>query len=517
MEQHGPASLLPPALKGATWQPLAPNSLPFSLQQFQLYHSGFPVQGSFLSAGCQGQRCLISACLPLGNIFASREWTSPPQKGCWVFNPADQQYHLAAVQQPNAYSLQYRFANDSTLVQDQRRFLYGDTSTKALVFLPDPLSPSNWLYGSPLADHNDSTYPAIEATQKEVMLHCLWQNDSFRLQNTWLQFGNVSDPVMPHAVSRGDFRYRRNQPQFEEVTVFYHLQQLQLWWDSLGCAAWKDTVLVDVHAYSGADESAYNPLPVPPTIEFGDGGVDDAEDGDSPAHEYTHAAFQSVVPGGYQGTQRQAVEEGCCDFMAVCYSRRYTKNQAGLVYNWDGHNNFWPGRNLLNSRVFPGSLTNQPHIDGQLFGGALFDLAQEIGDDSAVRLLMHTMPFLSPGIGMKQAAQLLLHTDSLLFNGRNQWPLVKALHPRGLLPQASVTSVSAPNLLLRNTAAFANGGTLFLTVPADSRIQLLDLQGRLLQSTNLRAGDTYSLSGATLGPGVYLLQCGTATFRVVRY
>ena len=500
----------------AHWRLLFQAPQPYRLAVYQLEYAGYPVPGATLAVGSAGSHRLLSGFLPEWP-FESTSPTTPGSK-FWVADSSTGKYVLCRADTAlGSLTFYHHTGQQQVLVQPMLRYFHADTSIKARVFQPDPISSSFTVYGQVFKDRGDSAFASPQAQLFSVWVPVRRQADSFTLYHPKILFSEISNPVTPHAVTTDSFAYLRSDAQFEEVNVFYHLVTLQDWWHSLGFANWCDTVQVDVHAYEGADESAFNPLAQPPSIEFGDGGVDDAEDADAAVHEYTHAASHAVNPGAYAGTQRQAVEEGICDFMAVCYSHRYSQYQPSWVYQWDGHNEFWAGRDLDNSRVYPGSLTNQTHIDGQLFGAALYSLAKEIGDDSAVALTLATLPFLSKGISMPAAASLFLMVDSLWFGARFHWPLVKAFFPRGLLPQVAVETLSAQGTLwVLNSADFAKGEPVQVFAPAAGHWVLTDAQGRVLMQGTCSEGELFSIDPAELASAVYVLRVGRFACQLLR-
>ena len=498
------------------WQPVFQAQQPFALAVYQLQYAGFTVPGATVSVGVHGGRRLVAGFLPQWPFEAVTSSTQGTQ--FWVADSSTGQYVLCRADTAlGSLTFYHHTSQQQVLVQPMLRYFHADTSIKARVFLPDPISSSFTVYGQVFKDRGDSAFASPQAQLFSVFVPVRRKADSFTLYHPKILFSEISNPVTPHAVTTDSFAYQRSDAQFEEVNVFYHLVTLQDWWHSLGFGNWCDTVQVDVHAYEGADESAFNPLAQPPSIEFGDGGVDDAEDADAAVHEYTHAASHAVNPGAYAGTQRQAVEEGICDFMAVCYSHRYSQHQPAWVYQWDGHNEFWAGRDLDNIRVYPGSLTNQTHIDGQLFGAALYSLAMEIGDDSAVALTLATLPFLSKGISMPAAVSLFLKVDSLWFGARFHWPLVKAFFPRGLLPQVGVETLSAKGpLWVLNSADFAKGEPVQVFAPAAGHWVLTDAQGRVLMQGLCRQGELFSIDPAELASAVYVLRVGMFACQLLR-
>lgn len=486
-----------------------------SHQTYALHYLGAPVDGALLSRTCRGSVCMAVATLPAHFTF---ENIRPEASACrWLPDILSQTWRLYRLEERDGLEIRTHVLSGHSQTVNRRIFAGKDTLVPGMVFAPDPLSRASLLYGQPHRDRKDSSSAFLDAQRIRISVPARLRNDSLIPGTDLVTVGHVSNPRTPETVAKDSLVFDRSQSGFEDVMAVYHLHRCRLWWDSLGFAARADTVLVDAHAFSGADESAYNPVPSPPTIEWGTGGVDDAEDADALVHEYTHAAIQGTVPRSYQGTQRQGVEEGLCDFMSVAYSALWTQNQASWVYNWDGHNEFWNGRDLANGRVFPGSLTNQPHVDGQLFGAALYDFMHEAGRDTAVALVLGAMPFMLPNLSMPQAARMMLKTDSLLFGGRYNWPLVKAFFPRGLLPGLQVKSAAQTrHLWISNSMGFMQGETAWLHSLTDGEATVYDGTGRMIMRLELKAGVPAALHSSGFGPGVYVVQTSGGSLILLR-
>lgn len=134
----------------------------------------------------------------------------------------------------------------------------------------------------------------------------------------------------------------------------YHISQQQEYIKSLGFKNIVDyQIHIDCHGLNQADNSSFSPYSVPPSIAFGQGGVDDAEDADVIIHEFTHAIMQSTSPDTYSGNERESMEEAYGDYMAASYSELYSGYHNDYVYNWDGHNEYWPGRVVTSDLTYP--------------------------------------------------------------------------------------------------------------------------------------------------------------------
>ena len=91
------------------------------------------------------------------------------------------------------------------------------------------------------------------------------------------------------------FDYVRSDDRFEEVMVYYHLDTSQRYIQSLGFPNLVNRS-IPAHAHYFADDSAFYST-ITQSLQFGDGGVDDAEDADVILHEYGHAIQDDQVPG----------------------------------------------------------------------------------------------------------------------------------------------------------------------------------------------------------------------------
>lgn len=482
-----------------------------------LCKNGIEIQGQQAAVMIRPAGVLVSWNLDSDAVFENVSQVQAGPGYVWSKAASNGLYFLYHFRDSAGYRFYTPLGAGHAFYEDMKRYSEGDSTVKARVFLPDPLSRKGWIYGGNFRDRNDSNAVWLEGEMQTVILSCMFENDSFRLRTPRLSFADVSPPFSNHAAGRDSLCFSRDQAEFEEVNIFYHITELQNWWNAMGFGDYSDTVVLDAHALFGTDESAFDPTVWPPTIEFGDGGVDDGEDADAPVHEYTHAAFNHLVPGGYNGTERKAVEEGICDFMAVAYSARFTSHQTGWVYNWDGHNEFWPGRNLLNQKTYPGSITSQSHSDGELFGAALLDLAMETGFDSALKIAMEAMPLMVAGMGMRQCARLMLQADSLTNEGRTAWSIIKAFYPRGLLPDAGKMEYLEMKMRIRNSLDFALGKGPLLVYPIrDGVYEIMDAGGRVLEMYRTRSGEILEIKPDAFPPGMYLLRSGSETEKIIR-
>lgn len=491
------------------------NNLYGSFNVYEITKDQKKIEGCKLSILTAGKKALVNLVLPDSNaafIKTDRDFEFWKNKG-GKWYPVITQTKIIGNHKFSLFNEVSNSVNFSK--EDVRIYSKKDSLITLKIFTPDPLSLAARTYNYPYKDRQDSTYPQIENEKTWQKARLLVKNDSFFLADDYLSFSEISNPVTAIPVFKSDFiQTNRNQPAFEYLNAFFHLQNVRTFWTSMGLGYLADTVTIDPHALGGADESSFDRTHKPPAIEFGDGGVDDAEDADAIIHEYTHAACQSVVTNGYTGIERQSVEEGICDFSAAVYSLLFTQNFKGQVYNWDGHNEYWNGRTLVNTRKYPADKTGQVHIDGQLFGGALWDIGTTIGYDSCLKLLFLSLPALLPNIGMKEAASAIIYTDSLMFNGRNFLVLDKVFSDRGLWQSKLNTHLpqSVAKALL-NTFYDTQSNTLVISNNSTTAqpCRIIDPMGRIICEIRLKEGQNRIL--VSLKSGIYLINTpkGSAT------
>jgi hypothetical protein len=352
-----------------------------------------------------------------------------------------------------------------------------DSLVQATVFRPDPASKYQMSYGGALRDKGDSTSSFLDAAMDTVAIKVKFENDTFSLQNQWFKLGDYALPNKPIAKKvNPDFCFKRDNPFFEEVNVFYHLNRFRTFIDSLGFLQLANYQLpIDAHGMDGADQSAYSP--VQDILAYGDGNVDDAEDAGVIVHEYCHALANSAIPFGNSGSERRALEEGFCDYLAGSYCKSISNWNWESLFKWDGHNEFWTGRNLLTSKVYPVDLSGQIHSDGEIFSSALSHIELQIGRKKTHQILLNSLPFFIPGMRMRQASMVLLHSDSTLFNGADIPLINTSLLNRGIHPSQIIVS---------DNPVFERG--------KEKNIRILQVEGKtIVRNIGKETGDAFIL------------------------
>lgn len=403
-----------------------------------------------------------------------------------------------------------------------------DSLVKAKVFLPDPVTTAKVVYGDPYLDWNDSNVAEVNAQRVDVELRVKYEFNTFYLENDLIAFGNVSPPTNETSIlsATPEFYYGRGDDEFEFVNSFYHVDVIMKYVTGLGYGDLVKFVRIDPHAQNGGDQSSFDGDIVPPALEFGDGGVDDAEDADVIIHEFCHSLCEYAAPNTFVGQERQGMEEGLCDYFAVSYSRFYSDFNWQNTFNWDGHNQYWNGRNAKTKKTYPDGLNGDIHKNGEIFASALMESFGLIGREKMDAIFIESLYFLAKNQTMPQFAQIMIDVDGDINNGDNYTQLMLGFAHRKLLdwgvsvPKVNVES----NVLLQSSYDFANGTSPAIFNAVNTKLNsviITDALGKVVYRQELNGKSTISISPNNFVKGIYFVNVITPnkdfSFKLVRY
>ena len=399
-----------------------------------------------------------------------------------------------------------------------QHFTETDTIVKGYVFAPDPVSSASTTYGGSFIDANDATNPSIDDERIDVKVKATFNtsDNTFYLENDYIQILDFDPPAIPPATSLSpDFYFDRSESGFENFNVIYHITQQQEYIQSLGINNLVNYAIhVDCHALNGSDNSMFNPNFNPPRLFFGEGGVDDAEDTDVIIHEYSHAIMHSASNSNV-GAERNALDEAFGDYMAASYSRLYTYWADCCVYNWDGHNEYWNGRKVTSTAIYPGDLQNNLYKDAPIWSSALLRIERNIGRDSTNMVLLNAIFNFSNNMSMADAAKLVLEQDSLIFNEKYYAPICYTFLDKGLVSSCKVSrpgnlvgleDLNPYHLKMLNSEGFAQGtGNIKLHADENFEVAVYDVSGKLINNY-ISNSKGVTLVTSNFEAGVYILK-----------
>ncbi len=308
---------------------------------------------------------------------------------------------------------------------------------RGLVFRPNPVHATG---NGSLRDQGDRDQAALTNALELVTLPRL--DGSGYLVGTWAHLRDS-----PVSTFRADLDWtwvKRSHHAFEQVMAYYHVDRVQNRLRSLGLTN-VNAESQRVNAHAGTrDQSIYDVFD--DRLEFGDGGVDDAEDADIIVHEYGHAVqFDQVGSFGLTG-EGGAMGEGFGDFLAVVFHESARPAWDPLFASWDATafvDRSPPFlRRVDRDKVFPGDYVDQVHDDGEIWSRLLMDLRYLIGADDALRVVIESHFYLTPNARFRHGCDALLVANLALREGRDDASIRALMVARGL--PFTVPSVPLP-------------------------------------------------------------------------
>lgn len=309
---------------------------------------------------------------------------------------------------------------------------------QAYVFNPDPLTSAQKQYGvsANYRDNNDNDNSALTAQRVLRNIEVSFFNGKYVLENNHVKIVEYESPVVePVNSTELMFDYTRSQSGFEDVNAFYHANTFYDYIHTLGFADMDNQMVwIDTHAENGDDQSRHRYAGGNKhIITHGEGGVDDAEDADVIVHEYTHGVSYSACEDCNAGFEREAIDEAVCDYFATGYSRRISEFRWQDMFTWDGHNPYFSGRDMDNNKHYPEDIVaDEIYPTSLIFSGAMMDIWEAIGGGVSDSLMLEALQNFTPGINMKDAAEIIIQADQQLFNGNNYDALCYWFSLRGL-------------------------------------------------------------------------------------
>jgi M6 family metalloprotease-like protein len=271
---------------------------------------------------------------------------------------------------------------------------------------------------------------------------------SFTLRGPFAILEDIEAPsnTPPSESSASNFVYQRSNAQFDDVMLYYHIDRMQRYIQSLGFVDVNNRqIRVDSDGFSGADNSHYVNSPVGVGyLAFGHGGVDDAEDADVIAHEYGHAIQANVTQDKYDGVGfPRAMGEGFGDYWAV--SSFFNETQASghdqpCVMEWDQAPNCLRrvDENLTADDFVAGG---DEHDNGQIWSRALWEVLRALGKTTADRLILQSHFNVPDNPTFKQAADAILTADLQLYSGSHLTQLCTVFTDRRIYGAGDCPSV----------------------------------------------------------------------------
>ncbi len=305
-------------------------------------------------------------------------------------------------------------------IENRLNFIDGS----GLIFNPDPITA---LQDTTLQDEDDAAEAIPQEAYSEVVL-----NDISMVEDSCILTGPYADtePTANRAqLETTEFFFDREDDRFEEVMAYYHIDRQARYLESLG---FEDFIPAPLRInVNGVEEDLSFYSPFTRTLTTGSGGVDDAEDADVLIHEYGHALMHGIFEN-WRGGETLILSEGFCDYLAGDYSYDVDPDfQPYVLYNWDGHNEFWDGRILDADYAYPDIEGMNAHEAGQLWSSLLMEIkTQAENRDEWNAVAWDHLNYLGDSALICDAADALLKSDYAITEGLFRSRIIRACETR---------------------------------------------------------------------------------------
>ena len=235
------------------------------------------------------------------------------------------------------------------------------------------------------------------------------------------------------------FLFKRTQPAFKEVMVYFHIDRTQRYIQSLGFDnVNRRSIRVNIAGLKD-DNSFYSP--VTKSLAFGTGGVDDAEDAEIILHEYGHSVQDAQVPGFGASDEAGAMGEGFGDYLAASFFADVKPSRMRLcVGEWDAtaYSRDDPPalRRLDSTKRYPRDIVKEVHADGEIWSACLWQIREALGRGRTDTLVLAHHFLIHRAASFENAAEALIAADRQMNAGANEVTIREIFVRRGILQPA---------------------------------------------------------------------------------
>ena len=287
-----------------------------------------------------------------------------------------------------------------------------------------------------MVDGNNTSTPALDAARFLVVMP--------RLDGSGNTRGSFADVHLKTAARvnspTNDFLFTRDAPGFKQANTYFHIDRNQSHIQALGFMNVNNRVQEAVVDAQTADNSFYTSNNL--RLNFGTGGVDDAEDADIVTHEYGHSIQDNQVPG-FGGGDEGAMGEGFGDYLAASFSLALAPDAGhpqlsdpACVGDWDGtsYSTTTPKclRRVDGPKHNPEATDGEVHDDGEIWSSGLWDVRSQLGGDTMDKLVLEAHFLLGQTSTFFTAASALITADLNTNGGVNGTLIRRRMIQHGL-------------------------------------------------------------------------------------
>jgi len=272
--------------------------------------------------------------------------------------------------------------------------------------------------------------------------------NKFTLNGTYFEIINSRFKAVEESSPVFDYKYifdettkdeaAGSDPRFEEVMVYFQMENFRNYYKGLGFQLFNkqgSKINADAH---GTDEDNSYYIPSTKSIIFGDGGVNDASDGDIIIHELGHAVTDFIKPQLAQYVPETfAMEEGYSDYLAASFFN------DPCIGEWDSTSYSKTGclRRVDGKKHYPDAITNLAYSDSEIWSATLWDIRNAIikkegekGKKLTDKIILKSIYFLPDiKVSFKEGAIAILTASKNMFEEKYTSLLKEVFYSRGIL------------------------------------------------------------------------------------
>lgn len=359
------------------------------------------------------------------------------------------------------------------------------TNGTGKVFDPDP---GTALRDASLTDQNDADYRELQPAYDTVSLFDL--NDAisgvYRVQGRYVWSEDIQSPTVPIVTESNpdDFTYGRDQDAFEEVNVYYFIDNFRRYLGTLGFSpTWdyldpnSETIAIDARGWNGQNARYYSGSEY---IVYGVVDVDAGEDQSVVIHEYGHALHDALIPGGIDNgsPDTYGVSEGLSDYFGISYRRTTQANpyRPNHRSNW-----FLPGAGTSiktpENAHYPepqngGHWGTSPYAKMNVWASTLMDMEYNVATDPeqgvnltrdvTTRLMLTSLSYVTASSSVQDYVHAILQADRDIpeYDGEHIQELASIFNNRGFFYYDQVSGAVTSNTTWSGAKLVTGGVTV---------------------------------------------------------
>ncbi|MDR9418491.1 T9SS type A sorting domain-containing protein [Gracilimonas sp.] len=162
-------------------------------------------------------------------------------------------------------------------------------------------------------------------------------------------------------------------------------------------------------------------------------------------HEYTHNVIHHIYDGWTGGGVRTSIDEGIADYFA-----------STLTNDPDHAESVGGTRTLDNNFSYDEFAFDPVHWNGQVIGGAAWDVREEVGSTIADKLVFKALQLTPQADTFDEFMQNMMNADQILYYGAHADEIIDAAQNHGITAPSFPAPSSPTNVTITNPTGFSN-------------------------------------------------------------